>query len=116
MSEDEYEELQEIASAHRLTVSAWVRACIRAAAGGDPIPGPGPSRAGEPGPGQPADGGERGSVSPEALDPELIRRVMERHDLGDAREAIEFALRRAAAPLDRAEILDLSGIGWKGTR
>ena len=48
------------------------------------------------------------------VDKDLVRRVMDRHNLRTTREAVEFALRRAAVPYDADAILALQGSGWEG--
>jgi Arc/MetJ family transcription regulator len=50
------------------------------------------------------------------LDDELVARVMKRYGLKTKREAIDFALRRAAGlgSYEPAELMSLEGIGWEG--
>ncbi len=49
------------------------------------------------------------------IDPELIARVMRRHDLLTKRSAIDLALRRLdLEPMDRDEALSMRGTGWDG--
>lgn len=48
------------------------------------------------------------------VDDDLIARVMELYGLRTKREAIDFALRRAAGELDPKSILQLRGMGWEG--
>jgi hypothetical protein len=106
MSDEDYRALQRDAAAHRVTVSAWVRRCLwegRGAAGPE-LPGVAPlssRHVAEP---------SRGP-SP---DRELLEQVMERHGLASPDEALELALRRAAAPTPRTDLLGLGGAGWRG--
>ncbi len=48
------------------------------------------------------------------IDDELIAEVMRRHGLRTKREAVDFALRRLAAPppAARRDLLALRGTGW----
>ncbi len=49
------------------------------------------------------------------LDDDLVIAVMERYHLRTKREAVNFALRRAAGPaLGRDFLLALEGSGWSG--
>ena len=48
------------------------------------------------------------------IDDELIARVMRVHGLGTKREAVDFALRRAADEVPPEAFLSLRGIGWDG--
>lgn len=48
------------------------------------------------------------------IDDELIARVMKRYGLRTKREAVDFALRSAAARPDDRGLLALKGIGWEG--
>lgn len=49
------------------------------------------------------------------IDPELLDRVMLKYGLKTKREAVDFALRRAAGPkVSPEEILALAGTGWDG--
>jgi Arc/MetJ family transcription regulator len=48
------------------------------------------------------------------VDDELVEKVMRIYGLRTKREAIDFALRRAAGSDDRKKILELEGIGWGG--
>ncbi len=49
------------------------------------------------------------------IDDELIARVMKKYGLRTKREAVDFALRRAAGPkLTPEEILSYEGMGWDG--
>lgn len=48
------------------------------------------------------------------VDQELLARVMKLHGLKTKREAIDFALRRAATTYDPKAILALQGTGWEG--
>ena len=48
------------------------------------------------------------------VDDELVEKVMRIYGLRTKREAIDFALRRAAGASDRRSMLDLHGIGWEG--
>lgn len=98
MDDAEYDEIQEAADAARLTVSAWVRQRLRDARAGRPTAVP-------------------AHASDVALqpDPDLVRAVMDRHGLASAKEALDFALRRAAdPPLSRSDLLALRGAGWSG--
>lgn len=49
------------------------------------------------------------------LDDVLVERIMRRHGLDTKREAVHYALRRAAGePMTRDEALGLEGSGWEG--
>jgi Arc/MetJ family transcription regulator len=48
------------------------------------------------------------------VDEELIRKVMRLYRLSTKREAIDFALRRAAGEHDRRRMLEMRGTGWEG--
>lgn len=49
------------------------------------------------------------------LDDDLVASVMERYGLSTKRDAVNFALRRAAGPrLGREFLLGLEGSGWSG--
>lgn len=48
------------------------------------------------------------------IDDKLIARVMKLYGLRTKREAIDFALRRAAGSSDTRDLLALKGIGWEG--
>lgn len=48
------------------------------------------------------------------VDDRLIARVMRLYGLKTKREAIDFALRRAAGKYDPKALLALKGIGWEG--
>lgn len=48
------------------------------------------------------------------IDDKLIARVMKLYGLRTKREAIDFALRKAAGGYDPQKILELEGIGWEG--
>lgn len=48
------------------------------------------------------------------VDDKLIARVMRLYGLRTKREAIDFALRRAAGSYDPRGILELQGTGWEG--
>ncbi len=104
MDDAEYDEIQEAATARRLTVSAWVRQTLRAArasteTGMEAAEAPVPPAGGE-------------SVEP---DLDLVRAVMARHGLRTPSEAVSYALRRAAEPpLTRKALLELRGSGWSG--
>ncbi len=104
MDDAEYDEIQEAASARRLTVSAWVRQTLRKAR----APG---SEAAEPRE-RPVPGGA--DLTTEA-DMSLVRAVMARHGFRTPTEAVSYALRRAAEPpLTRKALLSLRGSGWRG--
>lgn len=96
MDDAEYDEIQEAADARRLTVSAWVRQTLREARTPDASP-------------------VDGAGQPSTPNPDLVRRVMQRHGLATPAEALDFALRRAAEPpLSRSDMLSLRGMGWSG--
>lgn len=47
------------------------------------------------------------------IDDDLIATVMARYELPTKREAVDFVLRRLAAPkMSRRDMLDLEGTGW----
>ena len=48
------------------------------------------------------------------IDDKLVARVMKLYGLRTKREAIDFALRRAAGSYDPKAILALEGTGWEG--
>jgi Arc/MetJ family transcription regulator len=48
------------------------------------------------------------------IDDKLVARVMKLYGLRTKREAIDFALRRAAGSCDPRKILELKGTGWEG--
>ena len=48
------------------------------------------------------------------VDDELVERVKSLYGLRTTREAIDFALRRAAGASDPRAILELRGTGWRG--
>ena len=48
------------------------------------------------------------------VDDELVERVKRLYGLRTTREAIDFALRRAAGASDPRAILELEGTGWGG--
>lgn len=49
------------------------------------------------------------------IDVELLDRVMAKYNLKTKREAVDFALRRAAGPkIRQRELLALEGTGWDG--
>jgi len=48
------------------------------------------------------------------IDDGLVARVMERYGLRSKKDAVDFALRRAASPFTQADIKDLAGTGWEG--
>lgn len=49
------------------------------------------------------------------IDDELVARVMRKYRLKTKREAVDFALRRAAGPrVTPEEILSYEGMGWDG--
>lgn len=48
------------------------------------------------------------------IDDELVGEVMRRYGLKTKREAVDFALRKAAPEITPADIDSLRGIGWEG--
>lgn len=48
------------------------------------------------------------------IDEELLARVMRKYGLKTKREAVDFALRRAAPVMTPDEILAMAGTGWDG--
>ena len=48
------------------------------------------------------------------VDKDLVHRVMERHGIATEREAVDFALGKAAVGYDSKAILELEGTGWEG--
>jgi Arc/MetJ family transcription regulator len=48
------------------------------------------------------------------IDDELVGKVMRLYGLRTKREAIHFALRRAAGASDPKRMLELEGMGWEG--
>ncbi len=48
------------------------------------------------------------------IDDELVAKVMRLYGLKTKREAIDYALRRAAGESDPRKMLELRGIGWEG--
>jgi Arc/MetJ family transcription regulator len=48
------------------------------------------------------------------IDDELVGEVMRRYGLGSKREAVDFALRKAAPRITPEDIDALRGIGWEG--
>ena len=51
------------------------------------------------------------------IDEKLIASVMRRHGLRTKRDAVDFALRRAAgAQLTEADLRDTAGVGWGDPR
>ena len=48
------------------------------------------------------------------LDDELVAQVMKLYGLRSKREAIDFALRRAAGLARQRSLRDLKGAGWEG--
>ena len=111
MDDAEYQEIQDAAAAERLTASAWVRAVLREAREGS-----GDASAPSEPPSTPAD--PSADADPSVLtrdDRALIEAVMRRHGFASARDAILYALRRAAEPpLLRQQMLELRGMGWPG--
>jgi Arc/MetJ family transcription regulator len=48
------------------------------------------------------------------IDDELVERVMRLYGLKTKREAVDFALRRAAGKSAHERMLELEGSGWEG--
>lgn len=48
------------------------------------------------------------------VDDELVAEVMRRHNLKTKKDAIDFALRKAAPKITTKDVLALQGVGWEG--